>query len=218
MAGGWFTKQADYLNAAYLNDVNDQTVGGQIQSVPSNVPATQGQQTQPGDRIILDDAAAYALSDTTIGTLYGGIYMYVQSTYTTTAPVVGGIGFFKGTDVGNLTPTSPNTTSYVSYGDAQPTVGNPAYVLGIYINAITKNYYGWIQISGVASVLFDSTITATTTGSMVTAKATAVVPSTADNGVAITQATWCAQIGVSIATVAASTLSKVSMLRGFGRL
>jgi hypothetical protein len=36
--------------------------------------------------------------------------------------------------------------------------------------------------------------------------------------VAITQATWCAQIGVSIATVAASTLSKVSMLRGFGRL
>jgi hypothetical protein len=218
MAGGWFTKQADYLNAAYLNDVNDTTVGGQIQSVPSGITATQGQQTLPGDRIVLDDATASALSDTTVGTLYGGIYMYVQSTYTTTAPAVGQIGFLKGTDVGNLLPTSPNTTSYVAYGDAQPTTGNPAYVLGIYINAITKNNYGWIQIAGMASVLFDSTVTATTTGSMVTAKASSVVPSCADNGVAITQATWCAQIGVSVATVAASTISKVAILRGFGRI
>ena len=39
-AGGWFTKQADFLTAANLNDVNDVTVGGQIQSVPSAVPAS----------------------------------------------------------------------------------------------------------------------------------------------------------------------------------
>jgi hypothetical protein len=214
MAGGWFTKQADFLTAAYLNDVNDLTLGGQIQSVPTAVPATQGIQTLPGDRIILDDATAYALSDTVIGTLYGGIYMYVQATYTTTAPVVGGIGFFKTADIGST--TAPN--SYIAYGDAQPSTTVPSYVLGIFINAITKAYYGWIQIAGVATVLFDSTVTATTTGYMVVAKSAAAVPSTADQGVAITQLTWCAQIGVSLATVVTSTLSKVSMLRGFGRL
>jgi len=218
MAGGWFTKQADFLTAANLNDVNDQTVGGQIQSVPTAVPATQGNQTLPGDRIILDDATAYALSDTTVGTLYGGIYCYVQATYTTQAPVVGAIAFLKATDVGNLLPTSPATTSYVAYGDAQPSTSVPTYVFGVWINVLTKNYYGWIQIAGVASVLFDSTVTATTAGSMVIAKASSVVPSCADNGAAITQATWAAHLGVSLGTVTTSAASKVALLRGFGRL
>ena len=33
---GTFTKQATYLGAKYLNDVNDSVVGGQIQTVPSS--------------------------------------------------------------------------------------------------------------------------------------------------------------------------------------
>jgi hypothetical protein len=214
MAGGWFTKQADFLTAAYLNDVNDAVVGGQIQSVPPAVPASQGIQTLPGDRIILDDVTAAALSDTAIGTLYGGIYMYVQATWTTTAAILGAVGFFKTADIGST--TAPN--SYIAYGDAQPTTANPAYVLGIFISAPTKGNYCWIQVAGIASVLFDSTVTATTTGSMVVAKASSVVPSGSDNGAALTQATWCAQIGVSIATVAASTVSKVEILRTIGRL
>ena len=215
MAGGWFTKQADYLNAAYLNDVNDSQVGGAIASVPSGVTATQGQQTLPGDRIILDDATAYALSDTTIGTLYGGIYMYVQSKYTTTAPAVGGIAFFKATDIGN---TQQPGVAYIAYGDAQPSTTLPTYVLGIYINALTNAYYGWIQIAGIATVLFDSTVIATTAGDMVVAKASPANASTADNGVTITQATWAANLGVSVGTVSTSGASKVALLRGFGRL
>ena len=221
MAGGWFTKQGDFLTAANLNDVNDQTVGGQIQSVPTNVTASQGIQTQPGDRIILDDATASALSDTTIGTLYGGIYMYVQSTYTTRAPVVGGIAFMVASDLGNLTPTSPLTTSYVAYGDAQPSTVLPTYVLGVWINVLTKSYYGWIQIAGIASVLFDSTVTATTAGSLVIAKATAAVASTADNvtsGYAVTAITAVSSIGVSMGTTATSTIAKVAITRGMSRL
>lgn len=218
MAGGWFVKQADYLNAAYLNDVNDQTVGGQIQSVPSNVPATQGQQTQPGDRIILDDAAAYALSDTTIGTLYGGIYMYVQSTYTTTAPALGQAAFFKAADVGNLLPTSPNTTAYVVYGDAQPTTAVPTYFVGVYINAITKNYYGWVQIQGMASCLFDSALTATAAGNWVSVKVSSAVPSCFDCGAAPGVVTLSALVGTAVGLPAVSTVSKVAIWRGFGRL
>jgi hypothetical protein len=221
MAGGWFTKQADYLTAANLNDVNDQTVGGQIQSVPSAVPATQGIQTLPGDRIILDDATAYALSDTVVGTLYGGIYCYMQVTWTTQTPAVGAVAFLKAADLGNLLPTSPATTGYIVYGDAQPTTLVPSYVFGVFINVPTKNYYVWVQIAGIASVLFDSTVTATTTGGLVIAKASAVVASTADNltsGYAVTGLTLVSEIGVSMGTVTTSTLSKVAILRGMGRL
>src|SRR5271166_1122869 len=214
---GTFTKQATFLTARYLNDVNDSVAQGQIQSVPTAVPATQGNQTLPGDRIIMDDATALANSDTTIGTLYGGIYMYVQSTYVTVAPAVGTIAFWRSADVGATTFTSPITTAYVANGDAQPTTTLATYVLGIYINAITKSYYGWIQVAGMATVLFTSTPTNTATGNMVTAQLNGTT-STADNGVTITQATWCAQIGVSAAAVTTSGKSLVSMLRGFGRL
>jgi hypothetical protein len=213
-AGGWFTKQADFLTAANLNDVNDATVGGQIQSVPSAVPATQGIQTLPGDRIILDDATAYALSDTAVGTLYGGIYMYVLSLSSSTAsPAVGAIAFWRSADIGSTT-----TTPYIATADAQPLTTTPAYILGIWINAATKGNACWVQIAGIASVLFDSTVTSTTSPQMVSAKNGPAVASTADNGVALTQAIYCYQIGVSVGTVTTSTVSKVSMLRGFGRL
>ena len=218
MAGGWFTKQADYLNARYLNDVNDVQVGGAINSVPSGVQTSQGQQTLPGDRIVLDDATAYALSDTAIGTLYGGIYMYVQSTYTTRAPVVGGVAFFAAADIGNLAPTSPLTTGYVAYGDAQPSTTVPTYILGIFINVLTKSYYGWIQIAGTASVLFDSTLTANVTGNWATAKISASVASTVDVGVAAGVIANAAILGVTVGTVTTSTVSKVALLRGFGRI
>jgi hypothetical protein len=221
MAGGWFTKQGDFLTAAYLNDVNDQTVGGQIQSVPTAVPASQGIQTLPGDRIILDDATAYALSDTTVGTLYGGIYCYVQYGTTTRAAAVGGIAFFRAADVGNLAPTSPFTTSYVAYGDAQPTTTTPSYIFGVFINVPTANYYCWIQVAGVASVLFDSTVTSTVAGTgIVIAKAAAAVASTADNTTTTTYTILMttSMVGVAIGTTATSTVAKVAMLRAISRL
>jgi hypothetical protein len=216
MAGGWFTKQADYLDAAFLNDVNTAVLGGQIQSVPSGVTATQGQQSLPGDRIILDDATALALSDTTVGTLFGGIYMYVNATWTTQAAAVGGIAYFRAADIGSTT-----TTPYVAFGDAQPSTVLPTFILGVWINVLTKGNYGWIQIAGVAGVLFDSTVSATTAGSLVIAKASASVASTADNltsGAAVTAITAASTIGVSCGTTATSTVAKVAITRGMARL
>src|ERR1700733_3406203 len=215
MAGGWFTKQADYLNAAYLNDVNDTQVGGAILSVPTSVPSSQGQQTLPGDRIILDDATALALSDTTVGTLYGGIYMYCNVTWTTQAAAVGGIAFFRATDIGSTT-----TTPYVAFGDAQPLTTLPTYILGIFINAVTKSNYGWVQVAGIASVLFDSTTTSTVQGNMVIAKASAAVASTADNPTVTnpTAPVLMALIGVSVGTSATSTVSKVAITKAISRL
>jgi hypothetical protein len=210
MAGGMLTKQADFLTAKFLNDVNDAASGGIIVSVPSGAPSPAVSQTIPGDRIVLDDATALALSDTAVGTLYGGIYMYVQYKTTTQAAARGGIAFYKQADVG---------TAYIAYGDAQPATATPSFIAGIFLSAPTANNYCWIQIAGVASVLFDSAVTATTVGSMVAAKVSATVASTADNAPVVSQQTVADLLGVSIQTVAASTVSQVSLTRSpFGRI
>lgn len=80
MACSW-SKQPFYLNARALNDVNDAVVGGQITTVPNGVYASQGEQTLPGDHAVLDEAVAFAMSDTNVGTLHGGYYQYVNLDY-----------------------------------------------------------------------------------------------------------------------------------------
>jgi hypothetical protein len=210
MAGGMLTKQAVLLSAKYLNDVNDTVMGGVVSALPSGVQAPQASQTIAGDRIVLDDATALALSDTSVGTLLGGIYMYVQYKTTTRSAVVGGIGFWKQADVG---------TNYIAYGDAQPATATPSFIAGIFISAPTSGNFCWIQIAGVANVLFDSSVTATTVGDMVSAKVSSTVASTADNGATVTQETVACLLGVSIQTVAASTVSEVALTRSpFSRI
>ena len=206
MAGGMLTKQADQLTAKYLNDVNDSVAGGAVVTVPPGAPSAQVSATQPGDRIVLDDATALALSDTVIGTLYGGVYMYVQSTIVTRAVVRGGVAFFKAADIG---------TAYAVYSDAQPSTTVPSYVAGIYINVITTAYYGWIQVAGAASVLFDSTaLTAVAAGNWVSAKVSAATASTADVGPVAGVVTIAALIGVAVGIPTSAVVSTVMITRG----
>jgi hypothetical protein len=93
-------------------------------------------------------------------------------------------------------------------------------IAGIFINAITKGNLGWIQVAGVASVLMDSTISTTVQGSLVVAKASASVASTADNTTVTnpTAAVVAAVIGVSLTTATTSTAVKTSITRGIGRI
>ena len=206
MAGGMLTKQADQLSARFLNDVNDLVVGGAPVSVPAGAPSAAISATQPGDRIVLDDATAKALSDTGVGTLYGGVYMYVQYKTTTRPAAVGGIAFFKAADIGS---------AYTVYGDAQPTTAIPTYIAGIFINVPTANYYCWIQVAGAASVLFDQgTLTNVQAGYMVSAKISATLASTADVGATAGVAVTPALIGVAVGLPVSSTVSTVMLTRG----
>jgi hypothetical protein len=206
MAGGMLTKQADFLTAKFLNDVNDSVAGGAIVSVPSGAPAVQASQTLPGDRIVLDDATALALSDTAIGTLLGGVYMYVQHKTTTRAAARGGIAFFKTADLGS---------AYTVYGDADPSTTVPSHIAGIYISAPTANNYCWIQVAGAASVLFDSaSLTAIADGNWVTAKVSATTASTADVGAAAGVVTLAALLGVACGIPTSAVVSTVMLTRG----
>ena len=209
MAGGMLTKQADMLTAKYLNDVNDPAAGGALVSVPSGAPQVASSATLPGDKIVLDDITAKALSDTTVGTLYGGVYMYVQISSTTRPVARGGITFFKQADLG---------VQYVAYTDAQPTTAIPTYIAGILINAITSGQWGWIQVAGAASVLFDNfTLGNATAGYMVSAKispnqTTGGCP--ADVGATVSQITVAALIGVAVGLPTSAVISTVMMTRG----
>jgi hypothetical protein len=208
MAGGMLTKQAERLTAKYLNDVNDTVAGGAIVSVPAGAPQVGQSQTLPGDRIVLDDATALALSDTTIGTLFGGVYMYVGNT-SDGASVRGKCAFFKAADIGG------STSIYEVTILAQPSTSIPTYLAGIFINVISASNWGWIQVAGAASVLFDSaSITAGVAGNWVTAKVGATTASTADCGAAASVVTLAALIGVAVGLPSSNVVSTVMMTRG----
>jgi hypothetical protein len=221
MASGMLTKQADALTAKYLNDVNDSASGGAIVSLPAGVQSPAVSQTIPGDRIVLDDVSAAALSDTTgTGTLYGGVYEYVQTYASSTAsPARGAIAFWLPT---SLPPSA--TLAYQVSADVQPNTLLPAYIAGVFINAtvatpqtgvpLVKGNYGWMQVAGVASVLFDNTLTSTALATTVSAKVSATTASTADAGVALTTVTLANVLGVAIGTPVVSTISSVIITRG----
>lgn len=215
MAAGYFTKQAEQLSAKWLNTTNDASQGGAIVSLPTGITGPAVSATTPGDRICLDDATALALSDTAgTGTLWGGIYEYVQTLSTATAaPAIGTAAFFRATDIGATTGLN-----YLVSSDANPTTAIPTYFQGVFINAITKGNFGWIQLQGIANCLFDSAVTAAAAGTTVSVKVSAAVASTFDNGPVASVITTAALVGVAVGLPAVSVLSKVAITRAIARL
>ncbi len=151
MPSNW-TKQLQQLNQVrYMNSGSgDSVVGGLITGVPSGVAANQGIQDVPGDRIILGMADALALSNTTIGTLYGGMYQYVRTKSTSTAtPTLARAVFWDNTVNYNLYQVTPDEVT--------------GFWAGFNINTLTKGYNWWIQVAGLITMRFLATITGTPT-------------------------------------------------------
>lgn len=186
---------------ARLNKVNDTLIG---QSVASGTGVSQylgmlGSRISLGPKEVRYDSAT--------GTLFGGIYMYVQAKAGSSAsPARGTIAFWDVTATESL---------YVVTADAKPTTAIPTLVAGVFLNAITPGNYGWIQVAGRASVLFDSAITAAAAGNWVTAKVSAAVASTADVGAAAGVVTLAAYLGVAETLPAVSTISVVQLRLGW---
>ena len=129
-----------YVPPAKLNDVNDPNAGG-----IANIAGVSRAPGQIGAIVYLNP-----ISDTTVGTLYPGAYQYVHLVSTSTAAAaVGGIAYW-------VDPTS-TTKPYDVTADA--TDGNQA---GIFLNVITKGNYGFIQVKGLANVLYAASITKAT--------------------------------------------------------
>lgn len=129
-----------YGTTVKLNDVNDTVCGG---SNNYGTGATLYGGIAGIEIEFKDDQVFY---DSTVGTLYGGVYKYVQTASGSTAsPARGQLAFWSDPD------------NFVVSADA--TDGNQA---GVFLNSITKGNWGWIQVGGIASVLFRATITKAT--------------------------------------------------------
>lgn len=160
MPSNQFSKQPQQLSSAFGNYLNggagDTVVGGVITGVPAAINANQGIQDTPGDRLVLGMADALALSNTAVGTLYGGVYQYVTVKSTATlAPVRGKACFWD---------TASPDNSYVVTTDENGTQGVNLWA-GVFIQALGKGNSGWIQVAGKASVLFTTPLTGAGAGS-----------------------------------------------------
>lgn len=199
-----FVDQGNLRLSAPLNTTNDAIAGGNVAG-GTGQPLYQG---LVGKRIWLDNAAALQLSATATGTLYAGIYQYVQFLSGTTASNARGQIVFWSIGTSSATAVLTSGSQYVVTPDGSATVGDGLWA-GITLNAVTKGNYGWIQIAGLASVLFRSSVTATTAGVNVIVVTTSNVADGIADATATTNSTQKSTLGVALEAPANSTISKV---------
>ena len=187
-----------YGPTVLLNDVNDAVCGG---------ATNQGTGASLyggilGMEISFTDSQVYY--DSVIGTLYGGIYKYVQTYLSSSAsPARGYIAFWYNADAMIVTPDNENGLQ-----------------MGVYINALTKGYYGWVQIGGKASVQFRASITKTTpaVGDEVMVQNGATVADILADATGITSGGTAGtqnRLGIAVVTPVGGTITAIQLLERF---
>jgi hypothetical protein len=143
--------------------------------------------------------------DASIGVLYEGVYKYVKTLSTGGAGVRGQIAFWSDPD--NVVVTATNGGATV--GD-----GNQA---GIFLNAVNAGYFCWIQVGGIASVLFNGTQAQATPGvkDYVVVKSGQPTANAIADGTAITASLLKCMLGIAKVAPVASTISLVELLDRF---
>ena len=188
------------VNAGDLNSVNDPSPGMSLVSPSGSI--VQPFYGQIGKRLVVNTPQALALSNTTVGTLFGGIYQYIQILLTATAaPVRGALCYWSDYENGIVT--------------TDPVATNAARLAGWFISAtanMTKGNYCFIQIAGKTSMLFKSTITKATPaiGDLVIADgATSPTVDILADATSITSPTLKLVAGVAITTPVNNSISLV---------
>lgn len=157
MANSW-SKQPVWVGG-YINNVNDAVIGGQLTTVPGSVPASQAEQTLPGDHVVLDEAAAQAKSTTASGfaLCHGGYYQYVQLDSAASTVFLGQALYWKDTSV-----LSGDTVYTVTNNQ----VTNIPALAGFVLNPNwTAGNYSWMQCLGRVTALIDAASGAVSIGS-----------------------------------------------------
>jgi hypothetical protein len=150
MPSGPFTKQNVRIAGKFNNYLGDAIVGGLITSAPSGLAISQGQQNSPGDRVIFNALDALVLSDTTVGTLYDGLYIYVRTKPTSTlTPTLGHLAFWDTGVLQSIHQVTPDESG------AQ----GVALCAGVFVSTLTKGYNWWIQAAGLANIVFTTPLT-----------------------------------------------------------
>lgn len=158
-----FLKSGDFIGGSqFLNTVADTAVSGQPDVLGVLPGAGYGGGLTQGDYLRLSDAEALALSNTTVGTLFGGEYRRVLLA----AGITGGgnTGFRRG----SLVFWDLVTAGADPYQVTNVEATDPQLIAGVIINANDtvgaplSGKYVWIQVGGLASCLYRAAVTAAT--------------------------------------------------------
>jgi hypothetical protein len=143
--------QINYISNRYLDTVNDPVCGDSVSSGTGASPRAG----QLGNilRLGMVDAGKRGSAIT----LYAGDYMYVRFKSATTAANA----------QGRLVFWDLHANTGMSLYQVTPDVTTASqFLAGVALGVVTKGYYGWIQISGLANVLSAGTIANTTIGNI----------------------------------------------------
>lgn len=155
-----YLKSGDFIGGAqFLNQVADLTVTGQPDALGVLPQTAYGGGLSAGDYLRLTDAEALALSKTTVGTLFNGIYRRV---FFKSGIVGGGNTGFKR---GQIVFWDLVTAGVNPYQVTNVEATDPQLIAGVVINANDtalaplSGFWGWIQTAGVASPLYRAAVT-----------------------------------------------------------
>lgn len=185
-------KQISRVTTGLLNTVNDAVAGG---SVASGTGANPYAGQLGGIAYFGPQMVRY---DSSIGTLYEGWYQYVKFLVSGGAPARGLVAFWSDLDDFVVTMTAVN--------------GQHA---GVVLNSVTAGNYGWIQISGLASVQFRAAITKATPAikDLVITTDGANTADVLADATGITSPTLKRVLGVAAAAPANNTISLVELFQ-----
>ena len=194
--------QTVMVPAVALNTGNGDTVpGGRLVSKTGSAvaPAQVGQKLYLGG-----DEVRY---DATVGTLYGGGYQYVSFHSDGLAYARGQIVFWRAT-TGITSFDTTNVNPFARYD------GNQA---GIVLQTMTASRYGWIQVSGLASVLFNITLSKATPAvkDLVVHITSSCFADVVDDATPVTASIHKRAIGVAAEAPCAGTISLVELYDQF---
>ena len=147
-------KQPQQLNVQggggnFLNGGSgDAVAGGTLSGVPAGLLIGQGIQTVPGDRMVVGEEDIAALTKTSVGVLFGGVYSYIRTNAASTATPTRARAVFVDTTVANkqfqATPDESGTTGVTLFA-------------GVCIQTLVKGNMWWFQTAGPVAVQFRTT-------------------------------------------------------------
>lgn len=150
-----FTEQVERIASGYFNHTGDPSPGQPLASPSGSIVIPYD--GQPGKMYAVSQyppgvgpsVEATRVGDSAIGTLYGGVYPYYQHFLTSVAANIrGGILFWQDIVNGIVTP--------------DVTLSTQGLIAGVGLAVTVKGYWNFIQVAGLASVLFKSSITKAT--------------------------------------------------------
>lgn len=191
------------VSTGLLNTVNDDVIGGQ-----SGLGSRSKFAGQLGKILTVSSEQISQMYSSAIGTLYAGLYQYVQFASDVGTIAAGQLVYWDETE---------SLNEFIVTDDVDSTTANYQSFAGFALNAVDAGNYGFIQIAGVATGRYVASITGT--------KATGrpVMGSVATSGridvidAAITGATQNNFLGWAISLPADGALGTVQIARMFSQ-